>query len=176
MHSNQITGEVDTFDKCVCSIPAAEFLREGECHGQGRNQMKRSRSKMIVTCCCTISAWGQRFCNLLLYLTTKHYFENIVGGGNCPVSHTWLRAWPRDLILYHSHMVNQGKKPQPRRRFLKELALEIIQQWSEKRFAQPALELSVKETVKMTFPQLAIVSRASGLVLLPKSMRLKICP
>jgi len=38
---------------------------------------------MIVTCCCTIFG-GQNVCNML-YLTTKHVFENF-GGGSCPVA------------------------------------------------------------------------------------------
>ena len=43
---------------------------------------------MIVTCCCTIFDGGgaKSFCNFLLYLTTKHVFENF-GVCNCPVAH-----------------------------------------------------------------------------------------
>ena len=42
-------------------------------------------------------------------------------------------AGVNDSTLYHSHMVNQGKKPKIRRRFVKELALQVIRPWAQKR-------------------------------------------
>jgi len=79
-------------------------------------------------------------------------------------------------ILYHSHMVNQGKKPQKRRRFMEELALEMIRPCAEIRLAQPTLPLGIREAAKMTFAQLAVMSRPPVPVQLPKLKRGKICP
>jgi len=79
-------------------------------------------------------------------------------------------------ILYRSHMVNQGMKPKIRRRFVKELALEMIRPWAENRLEQPTLPLGFIDAVKMAFPQLAIISRPPVPVQLPKPKRCRICP
>jgi len=59
---------------------------------------------------------------------------------------------------------------------MQEYALEMIWPWAEIRLAQSTLQLSIGEAVKMTFPQLAIVSTSPGPVQLPKQKRCKICP
>jgi len=43
--------------------------------------------------------------------------------------------------LYHSHLVNQVKKPKIRRRFVKEIALAVIRPWAQKRLVQPTLPI-----------------------------------
>jgi len=55
---------------------------------------------MIVTCCCTI--FGGNSCNLL-YLTTKHAFENFAGG-NCLVAHPLIAG------LTQTHAVQSAGK------------------------------------------------------------------
>jgi len=59
---------------------------------------------------------------------------------------------------------------------MKELALEMIRPWAERRIAQPRLPLGDREAVKMTFPQLAIISISPGPEQLPKHKRCRICP
>ena len=68
------------------------------------------------------------------------------------------------------------KKHKRVRRFMKELALEMIRPCAERRIAQPKLPLGVREAVKMTFPQLTIVSISPGPEQLPKHKRCRICP
>jgi len=54
-------------------------------------------------------------------------------------------------ILFHSHMVNQGKKPQSRRKLMKKLALEMLRPIAERRLTQATLAFVVQEAVKMIF-------------------------
>ena len=113
-------------------------------------------------------------------------FDQIYSNNSCS---KMTKRWPMAIfygmvnaagvntsILYHSHVVNQGKKTQTRRRFMKELALEMIRPCAERRIAQPKFLLGVREAVKMTFPQIAIVSILPGPEQLPKHKRCRICP
>jgi len=96
---------------------------------------------------------------IMYYTKTKgevDTFDQICSNNSCSrMTKRWLMAifyrivnaaGVNTSILYHSHMVNQGKKTQTRRRFMKELALEMIQPCAERRIAQPKLPLGVRKS------------------------------
>jgi len=54
---------------------------------------------MVVTWCCTVFE-EHNYCNFLLYLTTKHIYENF-GEGNFPVAHPLVAS----LVLHATNSV-----------------------------------------------------------------------